>query len=281
MSQSEDPSKTIYERENFLSYLRESIEERKQTSRSFNMRRLAERAEISTSLLSLILSGKRNISLVAAEGLAKALTLRGRKRRYFLTLARLHNARTDEERWNIQNELVKIKESVKEDQLEIRQYRVISRWYYSAIYVLIGLKNIPQDPPSLLERLGRGLNIEMIEEALRDLETIDLIKKEGERFVQTRTALSTGIHNKEAAIYQYHHQMLKMAMMSLKLPHQRREIQGLSVGIPKSKLKTVKNKINDFISELNSYLSEFDEAEQVYQINMQLFELSDEKDSKK
>ena len=269
-----DDKNEIFSKDNFLSYLENEIEERKKSVRSFNRKRLADRANISKSLLSLILSGQRKVSLNAAEGLSKALALRGKKRRYFLTLARLHNARTDEEKWNIQNELIKIKEGVGEDQLEIRQYRLISLWYYSAVYVLLGLKNISQRPEALLARLGRGLRLEQIEQAFRDLKEMGLIEQKEGRWLQTKSAVTTGSSNKDAALYQYHHQMLKLAMMSLKLPPARRELQGLTVAIPQDKLKVVKSKINDFISDLNSYLSEFNEAEQVYQLNMQLFELS-------
>jgi len=285
MKSPEQESEAIFLEENFLSFLREEIYRRKEKRSSLNFSQLAKKIGISTSLLSLILSGKRRVSLTTAEALSQGFGFRGRKRNYFLTLARLHNARTEEEKWNIQNELMKIRQQSdekisSESLLELRQYRLISDWYYSVIYVLCGLKNVEHHPGSFQARLGPEVSLEEIGRALLDLEALGLIKKVEERYVQTMNAVSTGSDKKDAAIYKYHRDMLRRAEASLKLPSHRREIAGLSIAIPREKISVVKSKIRDFISDLNVYLSQFDEADGVYQFNTQLFELTQSPEDK-
>ena len=58
-------------------------------------------------------------------------------------------------------------------------------------------------------------------------------------------------------------------------PLEEREINGLTVAIPHELLPRVKEKIRSFRRELNEYLSHFEpEADDVFQLNIQLFRLT-------
>lgn len=265
----------------FLGLLRHLIYLKKEKSPSFSLRSLAKKAKLSPSLLSLVMVGKRKLSLAAAESLASAFCLRGKQRRYFLTLAQLHSARTAEEKWKLQNELMKLQGSEAEQALELRHYRLISHWYYSVLYVLCGLKNLDHSTASLHQRLGPEVSIKEVQVALNDLISLGLIKKTGERYEQILGSVSTQPKMKDAAIYKYHHDMLKRAELALKRSSSEREFEGLTVAIPKKQMKVVKEKIRSFMTELNLMLDQHSEADDVYQLNLQLFPLTQKNISSK
>lgn len=221
------------------------------------------------------MSGKRNATVKTAEQLGDALGLRGRSRREFIALAQLESAKTEEQKWNLQSELFRLREKQAEESLEIRQFRMIARWHYSALWVLCGLKNIDQSVENLSQKLGKKVGPEEIQRALDDLVELGLLEVKGDRYQPSKSAVSTGSDTSQAAVYEYHRTMLEKAREALGKSSQQREFEGLTVAIPKSKKAVVKQKIRDFLTDLNLYLSEFDEAEDVYQIGLQMFELTE------
>ncbi len=273
------PSQKIFsqlERNSFLSALREIIFEKKQRSRQFNLSSLSRRSRVSTSLLSLILKGKRQVTLSTAEKLASGLGLRGRQRTYFLKLAKLQAARSQEEFFLIQNEILKMqkeKENV-ESALDIHQYRVLSNWYYSAIYALCDSRGLKNDSELIAARLKYRVDTKDIRQAIADMIECQLLEARGQMLIQTKKSIVAEDHIQRLALLRYHKSMLQLAGQALLDPSDKREFRGLTVGVPKHQLALIKQKIKDFFSELNSYLSDFENVDAVFQLNLQLFTLT-------
>ena len=273
------PSQKIFsqlERNSFLSALREIIFEKKQRSRQFNLSSLSRRSRVSTSLLSLILKGKRQVTLSTAEKLASGLGLRGRQRTYFLKLAKLQAARSQEEFFLIQNEILKMqkeKENV-ESALDIHQYRVLSNWYYSAIYALCDSRGLKNDSELIAARLKYRVDAKDIRQAIADMIECQLLEARGQMLIQTKKSIVAEDHIQRLALLRYHKSMLQLAGQALLDPSDKREFRGLTVGVPKHQLALIKQKIKDFFSELNSYLSDFENVDAVFQLNLQLFTLT-------
>jgi len=84
------------------------------------------------------------------------------------------------------------------------------------------------------------------------------------------------------AIANYHRGMILRASDSLeKTPGEKRDISSLTVALNKKKFEETKRRIQEFRRELNVLLSEEKEPDSVYQINFQIFNLSEVSWSKK
>jgi uncharacterized protein (TIGR02147 family) len=235
----------------------------------------------SAALVSQILNKKRKLSYQGAEKIIKALKLKGEKKKYFLLLHRLHASRTERERVEARENIFKHKAKPTPYKLKLEQYRFLANWYYPALYILAGLKSTSWDLQDLSEKLQNKVSPQKIKEALEDMVSLGLLVKVADEYtrgVQNPTTEEDFIH---IAIFRYHEQMAEMAYEGLETALNQREYCGLTVAVPKSEMKTVKEKIRKFRRELNDYLDPLEkDAEDVYQLNVQLFPLTQLKEEK-
>ncbi|HUP56455.1 MAG TPA: TIGR02147 family protein [Bdellovibrionota bacterium] len=266
----------IFEFKDCRGYLRAVLEKGKASPHRFGVRRLAARAGFrSAGAVSMIVAGKRGISQRSAERLADGLRLSGRKRRYFLAMADLESATTESQRRRAEDSLLRLRSTRPEHLLELRQYRFFSTWYYPALYVLIGLENLSQDSASLARRLGRGVTATEVARAIEDLLSLSLIfRQEDGRLRQKNGPVSADDAYRGTALHEFHSKMIALASESLELPASERETSSLTLAIPAEELAAVQEKIRQFRHELNELSSRFARAERVYQINVQLFPLT-------
>src|SRR4051812_12707226 len=78
-------------------------------TRTLSLRALARRAGYThASTLSMVLSGRRRLTPAVAARLAQALSLKGRRKKYFLNLARMDSARSERARIEIRDQLMQL-----------------------------------------------------------------------------------------------------------------------------------------------------------------------------
>ena len=74
----------------------------------------------------------------------------------------------------------------------------------------------------------------------------------------------------------YHLNMLALTRQRLlELPADRRDISGLTLGIPKTELKRLKQFIADFRMQLLEMAGRCEASEEVVQLNIQMFPVTD------
>ncbi len=157
-------------------------------------------------------------------------------------------------------------------EIALFQYRFFSRWYYPVLYVWAGTDSFVENPKALARSLGHSVTATHVSEALNTLLALKLLYRDSRgRLRQTDASISSGDDTRETAMESYHYQMLGRAQEAVSLPNDEREMSGLTIGIPRSQLKTVKSKIRKFRKELNESLSAFSDSEQIYQIHVALF----------
>jgi uncharacterized protein (TIGR02147 family) len=257
-------------------FLKEAIEARRKRRANCGLRQLAKKASIpSASLLSLIIGGQRRLTEASATKIADALNLRGRRKHYFILLGKLSSAKSEEEKLSLRDQLIRIRSAVDSKLLEAKQYRFLADWFYTVIYVMVGLKNFVADSEWISTKLKKKVEPPEVKTALADLETLGLIRHDGKRWIQSYKAVSTSDDLKESALFLYHSQMIQKARDALELHPNAREFNGVTITIPRNQLPEVKKRIREFRKSLNEYLSQFSEPADVFQINLQLFPLTE------
>lgn len=265
----------VFDFESCRKYLKVELETRRLRRRGYSLRQLAKKAKFSSpSNLSMFLSGHRPLSDEAAQQLAQALNLTGRRRNYFLILGKLDSTKSEEQKKIYKDQLMQIKGAVDESVLDVQQYRLLTEWHYLVIYVMVGQKNFKEDPEWIRKKLRAPLEVQKIEWAIRDLEALGLIEKKRGRWRQVSGPITTAEHIKDTALFTYHRKMSDMAKAALEQPSDIREFNGGTVAIPKDQMPWVKEKIRQLRKELNEHLSQFDSPSDVYQFNLQLFALT-------
>ena len=96
------------------------------------------------------------------------------------------------------------------------------------------------------------------------------------QFIQVERNISTAREVLSLAISNFHRQMIRQAGDALdKTPAAKRDVSSLTVALSQKKFEEAKRRIQEFRRELNVFLSEEENPAAVYQINFQIFNLSE------
>lgn len=266
---------------NYREYLQDFYSSKKKVNASYSYRIFINRGELgSPSHLKMVIDGSRNLTLSTIPKYIKALGLKKKTDTQFFELLVHYNQENDADQKIVYfNEIMNLKRKQGLSMLEKHQFDLLAHWYHVAIYVLIDLNDFKNDPEWISERLRKKVTARQVRETLDSLETLKLIEKDDVKgYRQTSGALSTDEDIKSLGAYRYHQDMLELALDSLKNDSlDVREFNGVTMKISKDKLGILKERIRSFRKEINELTSNMDETDQIYQLNIQLFPLTEVK----
>ena len=108
------------------------------------------------------------------------------------------------------------------------------------------------------------------------LRELHLVEEEGGTLVPVDPVLTTGAEARRRAIAEYHRTMITSAKASIDLiPSDERDISALTLCVDENGLQRLKERVQAFRKELLSPTAEGQEGDQVVQLNMQLFPLTE------
>lgn len=264
---------------NYRQFLNDFYSAKKKQNPSYSYRLFVNKGDLgSPSHLKMIIDGSRNLTLNTIPKYQKALGFRKKAdSEFFELLVKYNQEERPEEKIRIFNEIMAMKRKKGLSVLEKHQFDLLAHWYYVAIYVLVDMPDFKNDPEWISTRLRRKITTKQVEEAVEALEALRLIEKDPARgYRQLNGPLSTSEDLVELSAYRYHKQMGELALSSLGFDSMNiREFNGVTVSINKEKLNILKEKIRTFRKEINELTSNMDDADQVYQLNIQLFPLTE------
>ncbi len=261
----------------YRSFLRDWFEAKKRADSRFSHRLFARRAEIrSPSLMKEIMDGKRDLTPANQDGVLRALGLDREERDLFLALVRLEQAETDAER-NAAWEALSASRRFREAQrLADAAMRYLSRGHISAIRELALRDDFRPDPSWIAAELLPRITVTEARAALETLLELGLLVEEEGRVVPSQLSVATPHEVAGLAAHNYHRDMLARAAESIEaVPPEQRHLLGVTVAIPAALVPLLKIELDRMQERLLDLCDRHaPHAEQVYQINLQLFPLS-------
>lgn len=264
----------MYEYDSYLDYLNDELVKRTSINRAYSLRAFAKSLSLSSGELSEILRGVRKLSLKSALKISKAMGLTSTETRHLLSLVEKEQGRI------LTNNIDTSKKQYNETKLSADQFDIISEWYHFAILNLAECDDFEWS----YTYISKKLNIKAYEVkvAIEKMINVGLItkteKKSGEIHykISENFIMSTeGIPSK--AIRNYHKQILNKAIESLDFQAiEERDISGIGIAIDKKDLASIKKDISEFQDLLVEKYSK-GLKERVYQLEIALFALSEEK----
>lgn len=266
---------------NYREFLHDYYLAKKKENASYSYRVFINKGGLgSPSHLKMVIDGSRNLTHSTIPKYLKSLGFKKKHESQFFELLVLYNQESNtEKKIHYFNEIMSLKRKKGLSVLEKHQFDLLAHWFHVAIYVLIDLKDFRHDLEWISERLRKKVSHKQVKDALDSLEGLALIAKDDERgYRQTSGGLSTAEDLKSLSAYSYHRQMIELAQCSLSMdPLDVREFNGVTLKITQKKLFLLKEQIRAFRKELNELTSNLDDADQVYQLNIQLFPLTEVK----
>jgi uncharacterized protein (TIGR02147 family) len=232
----------------------------------------------SPSHLKMVIDGQRNLTEKTIPFYSKALGFTKKQETcYFASLVRFNQARTEAEKLRLLQDLFEQQRRVGVQPIEASQLEFILKWQYVAIYVLAGTRGFRADPQWISRRLKNRISPAEALHAFEVTQRLGLVALDAEgRWRQTRGALDTTDEISTLAATPYHRDQLRLGAQILETETPtNREFAGITLSLPQAKLNELKEKIRAFRRDINEFCSSLEAADQVFQLNLQFFPLSE------
>ncbi|MCQ2101239.1 TIGR02147 family protein [Fibrobacter sp. UWH5] len=261
---------------NYRVYLRDYYEYKKKTTAAFSLRFFAEKAGLSSHAhLKLAIDGKRNITKNTATKLIHGLGLENQRAAYFESLVFFNQATTDEDKKIYYAQLIKASPRSRLHKMDKAQLRIFKEWHHSAILEMVGLKDFRPIPDQISNRLRGLITPAQVTESLNLLLELGLLVKTANGYRQSNPLITTDDEVQDVVVKMYHNQMLSLSNKMLNdLPGAERDVSALTFGIKRSDFVNLKKHLQLMRKELLDFSAKAGEAEEVVQINIQLFPLT-------
>ncbi|MDP2600793.1 MAG: TIGR02147 family protein [Deltaproteobacteria bacterium] len=269
--------KTIYAYSNYREFLKDMVQELKNSQPSFSYRYFAKKAGYtSPNFLKLVIDGKRNLSEESIRKFAEVFKLGKKEKRFFELLVHYNQTIHPERRQQYYQEILDFAEYRSAHELEKEQYEYLSHWYYPAILELSHLSSFQENPEWIAGQLQNKISNKEVLAAIDCLSRIGLlVRDENGKLKPAHKALTTGEEARSLAAFSYHEQLLEMANQALKQKAEEREFAAMTMAVSEAEMKKLKEMIHDFRKKVVNVLTQGGaEPNSVYQLNMQLFSLT-------
>ncbi len=268
----------------FFSYLdyraliRERFADLKRSRRGVTHRSLSQIAGFaSPNFLKLVMDGKRNLTPKSLPKVCRAFEITGKEAKFFSHLVAFNQAKDVAAKESAYDKMKALRRDLPLMRVEHSQFEYFDHWYTVAIRELVGLKDFQEDAEWIRSRLKGKVSLPQVRHSLRLLERLDFLRRDPQgRLVPTEATLTTGDEVAGLGIYRYHQGMMQNAGEALqKTDPDHRDISSITVSVDKKNFNAIKRRIQEFRKEVMAMAGQTPEADAVYQMNVQLFPLSE------
>jgi uncharacterized protein (TIGR02147 family) len=279
----------IYKYIEYRTYLRDYYSAMKAVDRDFTYRYFADRAGMKApNFLQLLILGKRNLRESSIANVSRAIGHDSREAFYFRNMVLFDQASTSEEKDEYFQALTDMRESeLNMDLLTKAQLAHYTHWYYHAIRELLGFYQLHPDEQYAFRHLAALLEPTITEsearKAVKNMLKLGMLHKDPRgRIVQSTRFITTGDEVRSYYVRSYHETMMKAAFKSQdRFEPAVRDVSSLTVSISDTGFRKIKSEIQQFRKHLLEIVREDCNPSNVYQVNFQLFPLTNPKKTKK
>ena len=230
------------------------------------------------------MDGDRNLSSVSVEKFAKALKLDREEKRFFEDLVAFNQAEDVEEKNDAFERIAASQRFRSARRIDSSMFEYLSRWYHPVIRELAARNDFREDPEWIADKLRPRVPAEEVDKSLELLFDMGLLERDDEGNVSRgNPSLTTGHEVRSLAIGNYHRQMLERAEESIEsVDRELRDVSALTVCVEPEMVDELKERIHAFRETLLDLCDREEEPETVFQMNFQLFpltEISDDENS--
>ncbi len=274
----------IFEYLDYRLFLLDYYNHKKNSTRDFTYRSFAQRASVAPSLLKDILSGRQNLTLATMQKYAVAMNLTQKETSYFSMLVQFNNSKEDANKNLLLGELVRLRGKSQVKTLSAKQYEYFSNWYHAVVRELVTEMGMGDNPEAIAEAITPPITPHKVRKSIDLLKELDLIYQDESGIWHSRDkVVSSESQVQSLSLKNYHKEMIEHALQSIeRFSSDKREIQGLTLSCSADLYEKIRTRMQSFTEEvLNMVADEDTPAQKVFQLNLQLFPFSDDKNEVK
>ncbi len=269
----------LYQYSDYRIFLKAYYFEQKRKNAKYSYRVFANKAKLaSPNYLKLVIDGKRRVTDRNLQNFIRGLGFqRPEESEYFKSLVYFQESRDRESREIFRTQLEKIRTQHLKITLQIQkdQQEYLMNWRHFAIREMVLLEDFKDDPVWISKRLKNAATPDQVCLSLALLVRLGMIHKDNGKYKIQAPLLSTTDEVPSLLIKKLHEQFLNLAIRSLYEDEMgEREVNGLTIAIPRSKISDFKKSIKNFRKEMNKTFSEAQGNQEVYQLMIGFYPLT-------
>jgi uncharacterized protein (TIGR02147 family) len=269
-----ESSPNIFQYLDYRLYLEDFCKWRRINDPDFSQRSFARDAGLppsSSSLLPAVIKGRRSLSQNLRVKFSKAMQLPDREGQYFDALVQFNQARGMTEK-NFFFARLSNFHSSRAQVLAESQFEYFSKWYYSAVRNFFGMETRERNPSAIASRLFPEVTPTQVEEAIRLLLDLGLIRRTANGYTLSDKHISTPKDVQARAAREH---MLELTRMSLEIldqtPPELRQYNALMFTVSPEGFAAIKERMRSFLEELREILDRDQGEDRIYSLTLQLF----------
>jgi uncharacterized protein (TIGR02147 family) len=266
----------------YRTYLKDYFAESKKTCKAFSHQFFADKAGIkSTGFMLHVINGQRNLTVPVLLKVAKAINLDNPQTEYFETLVALNQAKNQSEKEYFLQKLLEKRRIAKTFRIEDRQIEFYSEWYHAAIRELVNVVGNNGDVSKMAKLLTPSVSPAKVRESLSLLLELGLIRETSDNHYEiTHQYIEGDDPALRTAIIAFQRSMLTLAGKSWdNCPAGEVSAHTLTLALSEKLAEELKSDMEQFKKKsIEKILADKDTAQRVYQVNMNLFPLSKNKE---
>ena len=266
----------IYDYLDYREFLRDFYEANKKRRSWFSLRLLGSKIGLDASYLLRIMQKHEHISAGKALSIASYLDLTPPQASYFEAMVRFSRAGTESDAEIHFKKMMEFK-GVQSRALVPSQYEYYTKWYYSAVLSVIGFFDVARNYRELGRKLSPPISAAMAREAVELLERIGLVKRTTAGVLErTNQHISTGEQVRSLAVRSFQKEMIKLSAEAIaRFPREMRDVSTLTVNMKHDTLEDINEILRQCRQTIIQRVAEDKETDSAYQVNMQVFPLTE------
>lgn len=265
----------IFHYSDYRKFLHDWFEEKKRENRAVSLRMIARLVGYKApSYLSMIISGKINMSVDMCLKFCAFMKLTKKRYDYFQNMVLYGNASSHEEQKQYFDKMRTFKEASVYI-VDAAQYRYYEKWYHSAIRALLEFFPLRDDYETIGRMLIPHIRKEDVCEALELLKELKMVAPDENGFYRpVNNVISTGYDASGIAINTFLMNSLHLSETALgRFKRDERNYSSLTLGISEKGFADIRQELREFRRRVLK-IAEDDIADRIYQLSFQFFPLS-------
>ncbi len=267
----------VFRYDDFKRFLRDFLVEAKTRNGHLSQRYWIDKVGAkSKGWLADVLNGRLKLSDRYLPKLAEALQLNRRETEYFEALVRFTQSNSEAERRLQLNKMLSFKE-LQVDLVGKERFDFYSDWYHPALRELLLLGAPQRDLAALGKRLQPSITAAQVRHSLELLESLGFLAKNAQGQLVTSTPLvKKDKRHRSPHLHRYLESLMDLAKQSLeRFSEKERDISCITLALSEEALAEAGEELKALRRRLLERSAKDKRASRVYQLNLQLFPLSD------
>jgi uncharacterized protein (TIGR02147 family) len=278
----ESSGPNLFDYFDYREYLHDYYLFHKRKNSAYSYRLFARKAKLgSPNYLKLVVDGKRRITDRTLYQFARGLGLSRDEEKYFRELVMYQEVSDPDSKELHLRSLLKYQEKQRTPTpLRADKLKFLLDWHHGVIRELVASRDFKEDAVWIAKRLINKITEAQAKESLDMLIRLQFLQRTADGRLEQREPLLTSTDEVPSHIIRSLHRMyLRKALTSIfAVPMERRELSGLILSIPNSRLKEVKEEIKEFRRKLNRKYGLDRDGDEVYFIGLYLFPVTQKGD---